>query len=415
MSGKEEAFGVPRIYNSPKTMLKRKHNLRLLVLLLCMCISAYADDLRDPAIQLANKIAAITGPGTASLKVQSQTALSQDQVTTVRRTIETQLRSRGVNLRDSGDAAVEVSLIFSKNVRGSLWIAQVKQGGDVRVGMVEIPRSETAANLQSSTTMMLRKTFLVARPVPILDALTISVASENRLVVLEAESIGIYAQLKGRWIEQQRVRVDATHILPRDTRGRLVLAQDHAFDAYLPGTVCSSNASLPITITCREADDPWPIGLKSAFFNTARNYFGGMMSPAFGREIPPFYSAASLPRSNYNLWIFAGVNGRLLTYDGVNLVALNEQDWGSDIASVRSGCGTGTQVLATALSNGTPQDAIRAFEIYDRLPSAASASLNFDGPITALWTSSPDSASAAVVRNVAQDSYEAYSVSVTCN
>ena len=66
---------------------------------------------------------------------------------------------------------------------------------------------------------------------------------------------------------------------------------------------------------------------------------------------------------------------------------------------MKSGCGLGWQVLATARGEGSG-DTVQAFEIADREAVAVSAPVEFGGSITALWADS-DSASAIAV---AQDS-----------
>ena len=34
----------------------------------------------------------------------------------------------------------------------------------------------------------------------------------------------------------------------------------------------------------------------SAFYNSARNYFTGVVTPSVGVDLPPFYAAALIPR-----------------------------------------------------------------------------------------------------------------------
>ena len=92
----------------------------------------------------------------------------------------------------------------------------------------------------------------------------------------------------------------------------------------------------------------------------------------------------------------------------------NARDFGSDIASVRSSCGSGTQLLATGAGDDLSNDSIRAFEIDNQEVRAVSPPLAFDGPLTALWTTVEGDSAIAVLRTQT-GSYEAYSVSVACN
>ena len=141
-------------------------------------------------------------------------------------------------------------------------------------------------------------------------------------------------------------------------------------------------------MTCRDTDDPWPLGGQKAFFNSARNYFTGILVPGFGAQVPPFFSAATLPRVNYTLWLFNGLDGQVRVYDSVELRTIpNTRDWGSDMISMKSACGVGTQLLVSAAGDDTVADSLHAYEMVDREPNEVAAQLAMDGPITALWPS----------------------------
>ena len=135
-------------------------------------------------------------------------------------------------------------------------------------------------------------------------------------------------------------------------RGKLILRQDHLLDIYLPGVYCQSPSAAPLSLVCRGSDDPWPLSSQFAlggFYAATRNFFTGVLSPGVGKQssTAKFYSAAPLPRPSYTLWIFAGVDGTVRLLDGVTeqTARLN---WGSDLASVKSSCGSGWQVSSHA-------------------------------------------------------------------
>jgi hypothetical protein len=204
---------------------------------------------------------------------------------------------------------------------------------------------------------------------------------------------------------------------PRDMRGRLVLRQDHLLDAYLPGVFCQSSNTVPLTFACRASDDPWPLSSQfplGGFFAPTRNYFTGVLSPGIGKQTSTtkFYSAAALPRPNYTLWMFASVDGQIHLLDGITeqVVRVN---WGSDVASLKTSCGSGWQVLTTqAGDNG--QDSVRAYELPDREPVAVSSVVDFPGGISALWTEAKGATAIAVSRNVETGNYEAFRLAVAC-
>ena len=70
--------------------------------------------------------------------------------------------------------------------------------------------------------------------------------------------------------------------------------------------------------------------------------------------------------------------------------------WGSDLATVSSNCGAGTQLLVSD-SGDAPRDSLRAFEIPDRDPLPVSAAAEFDGRIVALWQESGGNGATAIM------------------
>jgi hypothetical protein len=139
-----------------------------------------------------------------------------------------------------------------------------------------------------------------------------------------------------------------------------------------------------------------------------------VLSPGIGKQTSTakFYSAAPLPSPNYPLWVFAGVDGQVHLLDGVSdqTARLN---WGSDLASVKSSCGSGWQVLATRTGDDSG-DAVRAYEFPDREPVPVSEPLEFGGGVTALWTEGKGGTALAVSRNAETGNYEAFRLAVAC-
>lgn len=288
-----------------------------------------------------------------------------------------------------------------------------------------------------------------------LDVALVDMPGGSRLIVLEADAVSVYRRQGanpgaaspsgatsggnaiGRWQLEALLPIAHSHPFPRDLRGRLLLRRDHLFDAYLPGTFCwtNSSAAAPLTIACSDSDGPWPLapfaslasddnGVR-AFFASKRNFFTGALSPAIGKisNVPSFYSAAALPRSNYTLWVFTAVDGSLHLVDGITDLAIRGVKWGSDVAAVHSTCGAGTQLLASEVESprhGEKEhddlrtDDLRAYEVPDRDPVAVSAPVEFVGQIAALWPESGGNGAAAIVRRTDTGWYEAYRISLSC-
>ena len=133
-----------------------------------------------------------------------------------------------------------------------------------------------------------------------------------------------------------------------------------------------------------------------------------------GVDLPPFYSAALLSRPNGPALLIGGVDGKVQVVDNGALKPVSgARDWGSDFALLKSGCGSGAQVIASG-SGEAANDSLRAYEIMDREPAPVGAATQFNGALTALW-SKDDGSAVAVERNLDTGKYAAYSVAVACH
>jgi hypothetical protein len=286
--------------------------------------------------------------------------------------------------------------------------------------------------------MSLRKIPLWAQEERILDLVVLEEDSApKQIAVLDGEKVAIYRSKNGKWQQEQSLSITHLRPWPRDLRGRIMASKNHLLDVYLPGVFCRSATGLPLALNCRESDDPWPLvatavvsfpsfGAGSppvqplgAFYSATRNFFTGALTPGVGRltTVGKFYSAAALPRERYVLWLFAGTDGQIHMVDGVTDQAV-KLGWGSDIASVKTACGAGSQLMATSSGENGPgngTDWVRLYEIADRDPVPVSAALDFPGEITALWTEAKGDSAIAVVRNHETGDYEAFRLAVACS
>lgn len=413
-------------YNSPNPMKTlRKYGVFALVLL-CAHVALAATPWTDAATRLAREAAAIGGPGAVAVSVRNASSLPMAEVPEIRSAFEAELKARGMRLVGSGSAAAEIQVTLSENLRGYVWVAEVRQGADKRVAIVQFEHPRSMESGARNASMVVQKRLLWQQDEPILDVLVQDADVLNAyMLVLDPGGVTIARLNSGRWQSQERVPITNTRPWPRDMRGRLAPGHDRLFEAYLPGVVCSTTSTQAGTgamLTCRYADDAWPLAAgQSAFYHSGRNHFSGVLVPEIGKDsnIGPFFSAAALPRSTYTLWLFSGLDGRFRLADNTNTVTLPAnsavRDWGSDVAAVTSGCGAGTQVLAAGQADRTRSDWIRAYEIADREPVAVSEQTEFAGPVTALWAQADGKSAIAVSRNSKTGKYEAYSVSVACN
>jgi len=392
------------------------------------CTFASASDWSSAEKQLAQKIAAVTGPSAAALTIQNRSSLGKRDTEIVHNGLESALQEVGVRLVNDEQAAASIALSLSENQTAYVWIAEVRQGGaDSAIVMVSVPRTAATVRLPDSMPMTLGKTLVWSGNNAILDvAILEGDASPIRIAVLSAEDLSLYRLQAGKWRIEQNLSISHSKPWPLDLHGRLVPTRDQRLDAYLPGVFCQMASAA--TLNCRESDDPWPLGianapaagsspapLLAAFFTPRRNFFTGVITPSIGKfsAAPKFYSAAFLPRDKYILWLFAATDGKLHILDGIR-DQISVSDWGGDIATVRTNCGAGWQVLATKADDQSG-DSVRAYELPDRDPIAVSAPISFSGKVSGLWTQANGDNAIAVVKNAETGSYEAYRLTVACN
>jgi hypothetical protein len=410
----------------------------ILILWLCCCAlagSAYAGDWNTPAQQLAQKIAAVTGPGTVAVTVENRSSLQKKDVDVINAVLRADLEALGARPASPDQAAASVAVWLSENAQSYVWVAEIHQGaGTSTVVMVSVLRKDEGDLPHEGAPIRLRTTPLWSQEERILDVVILEEDNAPKhIAVLDGEKVAIYKQKNGKWQLEQRLEIAHAQPWPRDLRGRMMAAKDHLLDVYLPGVFCRSTTSLPLALSCRESDDPWPLvvpALKSslplaadsavqplgAFYSTSRNFFTGALTPGVGKltTVGKFYSALALPRDKYALWLFAETDGQIHMVDGISDHAAKPA-WGSDIASIRSGCGAGLQVLATGAEGDSGRDSVRAYEIVDREPAQVSAAFDFSGEITALWTEARGDRVIAVAQNRETGDYEAFRLAADCS
>jgi hypothetical protein len=403
-------------------------------------IAASPSPWEQPSAALAQQISDILGPGQARLTVENLSSIPTDETPAIRKLLEGDLKAHGV-IASGAESASSVRVTLSESASERLWVAEMVEGNRAQVTMVDLG-SIPSAREQMPGSLMLRSQAVLTAKEPVLAVLE----KAGGLVVLEPEQIVFYAHSSTGWQEQKRTAIRQHGTMTRDLgardpRGVLLAAQGgQGFEAWLSGIACdgkpaTGDAAGDWTLECRSSDDPWPIanassladpaaqtnaasagasGLK-AFYNGARDYFVGVVTPAVGVDLPPFYTAAPVPRpAGGAALLIGGVDGKVqLVENGALWTIAGTRDWGSDFALVRSDCGAGTQIIASG-SGEAAHDSLRAYEIPALEAVPASAPLAVDGMVTALW-SAPDGKSAFAVVRSGADQYEVDRVTALCN
>jgi hypothetical protein len=418
--------------------------VRVVFVFLCLITSVargVAADWSGPGEQLARKIVAVTGPRAVALTFENRSSLPQRTSEEIHQRIRADLQALGVRLVAPEQATATVAVSLSQNTHSYVWVAEVQGGTEPAVAMVAIPRGEGPSFIGERESLTVRKTPLWAQRERILDVAVLEEAlNPTHIAVLDDEKVALYRNENGKWRPELAAMLPLDHPWPRDLRGRLIPSKDHFLDVYLPGVVCRGNGRGTFSLSCRESDDPWPLvaptfagvgtvfpsfGAASnatpgvpamgAFFAPTRNFFTGALAPGVGslKTVPKFYAAAFLPREKYGLWFFTSVDGQVHMLDGVTDISAR-LEWGSDLASVRSSCGGGWQLLVTSAA-GQSGDSVQAYEVPDRDPVAVGAALPLPGEVTALWTEAKGDSAVAVVRDRETGTYEASRLAVACN
>jgi hypothetical protein len=416
-------------------------------------VGSSAADWNGPEQQLARKIVAVTGPGAVALTVENRSSLGRRDSDIIGNGLRAALEGVGIRFVAPEQAAASVAISLSENARAYVWVAEIHQStGEATVVMVSVPHATGAAVAHDSVPLSLRRTPLWAQEDRILDVAVLEEGSApTHIAVLDGERVGLYRMQGGKWQLEQSLSLSHARPWPRDLRGRLVPARDHLLDVYLPGVLCHTTSGMPLTLNCRESDDPWPlvmgallgstkgsatsanfpsfgsstlttspttsssVGAMGGFFAPTRNFFTGALVPGVGKitTVPKFFSAAFLPRDKYVLWLFAAVDGKTHMVDGVSDLT-GKLGWGSDLASVKTSCGVGWQVLAAGIGD-QDGDSVRAYEFPDRDPVPVSVAVDFPGEVTALWTEAKGDTAILIARSAETGNYEAFRLSVACN
>ena len=399
--------------------------------------SATSGPWEQPAAALAEQIAGILGTGQAHLIIQNNSTISTDKIPAIRRALEEALKARGV--QESGaESANTIRITLSENIRERLWVAEIVEGNETRLAMIRVEAGALHQEVSTSE-ITLHKQAVLTTTEPVLAALEIA----DSYVVIEPEEIVIFAHSATGWEERNHIGIGQKRPLARDPRGVIFPSPDgQGFMASVAGMACSGtyqHAAPPVDwiVHCRESDDPWlltsprPPDTSSAasenlnafpiraFYNADRNSFTGVVTPSMGTDLPPLYTAVMIPRPDGAGLLMNGIDGKvqLVEADALKPIA-GTRDWGSDFAALHSGCGSGTQIVASG-SGEAISDSLRAYEVPALEAIATSAPLAMDGTVTALWTALDRKSVFAVVCKPSSqghaDIYEVDRVTANCN
>ena len=368
------------------------------------------------------KIAEKLKPGqSVTLSLLNSSSLSPDEAALVRKDLEMELRAQGLQVKANGrkaaaaseESVAEIRVTLAENSQGLFWVAEIGQEENRDVVMQAVPRAAAAGSSTSIPAMLLRSQMLLDQETPILDFALIDLqsGSPTELLVLEPSRVALYS-LELHSGDQVRVQLRQAAALPasdapqRALHGSLKIIKD-SFWAILPGESCGGLLRDTLTVKCASlAPGPW-------------NELDGINWPdPFGemRRDPSSYSATRFEVKGKRMEMDAGADGlaRLYNSDDQRGPIATFTGWGSDIAGIKSGCGSGWQVLTTRTGDWTERDTVQAFEIDGKRAVAVSPALEFAGPVLMLRASENKDTGLAVVKNLQTGRYEAHVLSLSC-
>src|SRR5690242_13008130 len=268
-------------------------------------------DIPAAASQLASRITQRSTPGAVSVTVTNRSSLGDDAVAALRSELLRQLQAHGWRARTSTEGGTAINITLTESFRDYVWTAEIFEGDTRKVAILEMPRPKLAT--QSPTDpLVLARTLLISSDEPLLDVTLVEgkVAEGAHLAALTSSAVQLYQMQSSQWRLTQTQPLGIFPKASRDLRGRLLIQQGSIIDAYLPALHCTGVITQTLSISCRQSDDPWPVGEDRrllAFYASTRNYFNGILSgpAAQNGTVNPFYSAAVLS----DRVLYSGIDG----------------------------------------------------------------------------------------------------------
>jgi hypothetical protein len=366
----------------------------------------HADTLEESTRLLARKVWASIHGYSVSLEFRNISSLGSAEFASVSTAFQEELQRRGVKIQGEG-AAITVIVSVTQNTTDYLGVVRIqrKEGVETVIETIGTVRGPAAPQLTFSYT--LHRKLLFSQDNPIMDVVLND--DDERAEALGVGQIYGYELRDGQWLSKDTDHFPTRANGGRDLRG--FLGYDIDFQTvHLPGEVCTTSVSVDGGWSCKTSSDPWRVRTVSDF-------------ALAGKKLGPWFSAAQFALGVKPEIVVTGQDGMARLYEeGAEPVAIFP-DWGSEIASIKSGCGSGWQLLVTGKMDWTKNDEIRAVEIRQAHAQPVSASLEFPGPLIALHSprmrpvqdTDANESAVAIIRNLQTGRYEAYLVTITCS
>lgn len=356
---------------------------------------------QDLLPDLASAIASAIAPSTQISLVIESSSSAPEPPGAAREALTSALMGRGVTVAQVAPGIAPVRVECQQNLRERSCVAEIQRGAsrDVFIAARPLePRLSGDAHVDGSLLPAIELYPLFAQRQPILDLLV----AGDRMLVLDPGALTVYEQKAEGWLAARSTPLMPIRPWPRDVRGR-VRADNEMVDIFMPGITCSTTWALT-AMRCAERRAPWPLGVENIGLEPARNYFS---TP----EGLTFYGAASLDAEAGARWLVAARSGSLTMLSAAR-EAIPTMEMATDLAAIRSRCGTQSFVVAASTTDG--RELLRLMRVTDRRIVAVAPPRLLPGAVTALWPMTDPSMALLVTHDAGVGRYDAFRVSVSC-
>jgi hypothetical protein len=366
----------------------------------------HADSLEESARLLARKVWASIHGASVSLEFRNISSLGSAEFAGISTAFQEELQRRGVKIL-AADAAASLVVNVTQNPTEYIGVVQIQRKENTETVIETIGLVNGPAAPEPAFRLVLHREFLFSSDSPIVDVMLDNDA--KHAYALGVQEISAYEWRAEQWTLTRSEHLPTHRPPERGGRGFILQGVDSQ-RVYFPGEFCHVSKVSGEGWSCEKYADLMPVPTVPS-------------EAVAGKKLGAWISAAQFETDEKIKVVVTGQDGLARLYeDGADPAAVFA-NWGSQIASVYSGCGSGWQLLVTGKGDWTTTDAIEAMDIKDRRAQSVSASMEFAGPIVALhaWeTRAADNPAAnakavAVDRNLQTGRYEAYQLSITCS
>jgi hypothetical protein len=366
-----------------------------------------ADSLEDSARALARKVVAAIRATSVTCQIRNLSTLRGPEFATVSAAFQDELQKHGLKIMAS-DAATSLIVTVTQNPTAYIGVVEIQRKENPETVMETLGPVRGPSAPELTYSYSLHRELLFSQDEPVLDVVLDD--DGKHAAALGTDEVVYYESRDDQWVPTRSERLPLQRDPERELRGFLVLAADLSKTAYLPGELCRAASLAATGWSCEKHSRQIP---------------AQTITPdvTLGKKTGEWTSTAKLEREGKRRIVVIGQDGLARVYeDGPEPVAVF-RNFGSEIASLYSGCGTGWQLLVTGKGDWTKADEIQAMEIRERQTQAVSAAMEFPGPVIALHTpatkplddASANASAIAIDRNLQTGRYEAYRLTITCS